>query len=193
MSSTASPFGLRPVFKLGGLGASLTRQGTITSAYGTAIGQYDPVKLLAGVLVRAAGTNAGDATGGIIGCFMGVEYTDANGRRQVSNQWIASLVATNIIAYYTDDPFITYEVQANGAIAQSNVGNEIDFVSPTLNTTTGLSTTPADTATISSGAQRLLRIVGLTPGPDNVYGDAFTVIQVQIAKHQFVTPVIGVA
>lgn len=193
MSSTASPFGMRPVYKFGGTPASLTLPTTITSGYATAIGQGDPVKLAGGVITRAGGTNATDTTGGIIGCFMGVEYTDSNGRRQESNQWIASLTATNIVAYITADPFITYEVQANGSIAQSNVGAEIDFVSPTLNTTTGLSTTAVDTATISTGAQRLLRIIGITPGPDNAYGDAFTIIQVQIAKHQWVTPVVGVA
>lgn len=193
MSSTASPFGLRPVYKAGGTPASLTMTSTITSGYGTAIFANAPVKLGGGILVAAVGTTAGDATGGIVGTFMGVEYTDANGRRQESNQWIAGLTGTNIIAYYTADPYLTYEVQANGSIAQSNVGAQIDFVAAAGNTTTGLSTTAVDTATISTGAQRLLRIVGLTPGPDNAFGDAFTIVQVQIAKHQFVTPVIGIA
>ena len=79
MSSTASPFGLRPVYKFGGTPASLTLPGLIASGYATSIGQGDPVKLLAGNLVRAVGTNAGDATGGIIGTFMGVEYNDTTG------------------------------------------------------------------------------------------------------------------
>lgn len=193
MSSTASPFGLRAVIKEGGTPVSLLAAGTIASGYGTAIGSGDPVKLLAGNLVRAVGTNAGDATGGIIGMFDSVTYLDSNGKPVKTNYWVASTVATNIIAYYVRDPYTIFEVQANATLAASSIGSELDFVSPTQNALTGLSTTAADASTLSTGAQRLLRIVGLTPGVDNAWGDSFPIIQVQIAKHQWVTPVVGVA
>ena len=200
MSATLGPFGLRPIQKLGGTPVSVPKYSTITSGYATAIGAYDPVKLVGGVLQRAAGTAATDGAsltlGGIIGTFLGCEYTDANGRRQESNQWLASLVATNIIAYYTEDPYITYEIQANGSIAQSNVGNEADFLVSSLgpaNTTVGISGALLDPTTISNSVQKLLRIVGLTPGPSNAYGDAFTIVQVQIAKHQFAYPQVPIA
>lgn len=195
MSSIASPFGLRPSHRAGGIGVSLRRAlaGGIPSGYATAIGENSPIKLGGGNLVAAVGTNAGDSTGGIIGAFAGVEYTDANGRRQESNQWLANTVATNIIAFYYDDPYMTYEVQANGTLNQTAIGSEIDFNNVTVNTTTGQCTGSVDTTTLSSGAQRLLRIIGITPGADNAFGDAFTIVQVQIAKHQWVTPVIGVA
>lgn len=195
MSAASAPFGLRPVLKAGGTPVSLTMAGTIASAYGTAIGEGDPVKLLAGNLVRAVGTQAGDTTGGIIGSFMGVEYTDANGRRQVSNQWLAATVATDIIAYYTADPYTTYEIQCNATLAASQVGNELDManIGP-ANAIVGISGATADVSTIiTTGTQRLLRIIGLRPAPDNAFGDAFPVILVQIAKHQWVTPVTGVA
>jgi hypothetical protein len=168
--------------------------GGIASGYGTAIGENSPVKMLAGLLVAAVGTASGDSTGGILGTFQGVEYTDAQGVRQESNQWLASTVATNVVAYYTDNPYVTYEVYANGSIAQANNGNEIDFNNVTVNTSTGLCTGTVDTTTLSgSGTQRLLRIVGITPGADNAFGDAFTIVQVQIAKHQFVSPVTGIS
>lgn len=187
MSSTAGPFGLRAVIKAGGTPSSLSVQGTITSGTATAIGEGDAIKLAGGVIVRAGGV-IGTDTSGILGCFMGVEYTDSNGRRQESNQWIAALTGTNIVCYYTDDPYITYEVQANGPVTQSQVGGECDLAAPSLNTTTGLSTTPLDTvgAFSQSGAAKLFRITGFSPGPDNVPGDAFTIVRVQIAKHQFV-------
>ena len=198
MSLTAAPFGLRPVQKLGGSPVSMSLQSTITSGYATAIGLYDPVKLVAGVLQRATGLAATDGAsltvGGIVGCFMGVEFTDANGRRQESNQWLASLVATSITAYYTMDQYITYEIQANGSIAQSQVGAQCDFatVGP-ASTVTGLSGAALDTSTLSTAVQKELRIVGLTPGPFNAYGDAFTIVQVQIAKHQFAFPQVPIA
>lgn len=196
MSSVAAPFGMRPVFKSGGTPASLNMRGTIASGYATSIGEGDPVKLLAGNLIRAGGTNGTDTTGGIVGAFMGVEYLDSTGKPVESNQWIASTVATNIVAYYVADPYATYEVQANGSLAAVSLGQEIDFVAGSLgpaSALTGLSGGSVDTATLSSGAQRLLRIVGLSPAADNIFGDAFTNVLVQVAKHQFVTPVIGIA
>lgn len=198
MSSVNAPFGLRPVYKSGGTPASLTLMGTITSGYGTAIFEGDAVKLVGGVLVSADGRAASDTTGGIIGTFMGVEYTDANGRRQESNQWIASLSATNIVAYYTADPYITYEIQANGSVTQAQVGGEVDILNTSQaagSTVTGLSVAVANISSgyNANGTQRTLRIVGLTPGADNAFGDAFTVIQVQIAKHQWTNPITGVA
>ena len=194
----------------GGIGLSITNApgmdpvsfrkalpGGIASGYATAIGEGSPVKLLAGVLVAAVGTAAGDSTGGIIGTFLGCEYNDSNGVHQESNQWIASTAyqAGSMVAYYTDDPYITYAVWANGSIPQATgVGYEIDFNNVTVNTTTGLCTGTVDTTTLSgSGTQRLLRIVGITPGADNAFGDAYTIVNVQIAKHQFVSPVTGVS
>lgn len=194
MSSTLAPFGLRAVIKAGGTTASLTVTAPIASAYGTAIGDGDPVKLLAGNLVRAVGLAASDTTGGIIGSFQGVEYVDSVGKPQWSPQWVASTVATSVVAYYYADPYITYEIQANGTLTSAAVGQQIDFatVGP-ANTFTGLSGASADIATLASGTQKEMRIVGLRAAPDNAWGDAFPIILVQIAKHQFVTPVIGVA
>jgi hypothetical protein len=198
MSATNAPFGLRIVQKLGGTPVSLTEQGTITSGYATAIGFGDPVKLVAGVLQRATGLAATDGAsltvGGIVGAFMGVEYTDANGRRQESNQWLASTVATNIVAYYSFDPYITYEIQANGSIAASQIGAQADFATlGPASTTIGISGGVLDTATISTSVQKELRIVGLSPGPFNAYGDAFTIVKVQIAKHQYAFPQVPIA
>ena len=192
MSSTSLPFGLRPIQKLGGTPASLSVIGTIATGYSTAIGLNSPVKLLAGNLVAAAGV-IGTDTKGILGTFLGVEYKDASGQPHESNNWPASTTATLIVAYYTFDPYITYEIQANGSIAQSNVGAEADFANVTVNSTTGWSGATLDTASISTSAQKIMRIVGITPGPDNAFGDAFTIVQVQIAAHQYLTPITGIA
>lgn len=194
MSSVAGPFGLRAVIKAGGTPASLSVQGTITSGTATSIGEGDPVKLLNGVIVRANGL-IGTDTVGILGTFMGVEYTDANGRRQESNQWVGGTVATSIVCFYTDDPFITYEIQANGPVTQAQVGGECDMTTTTLNTTTGLSNVALDTVGqfSQSGAAKLLRIVGFSPAADNVPGDAFTIVRVQIAKPMYAFGVVGIA
>jgi hypothetical protein len=182
MSSASAPFGLRPAFHPSG--TIRPKMGTVASAYGENIFMNGPVKF-----VEADGTlgNA-DPTERAVGVFQGVEYTNAQGRQVVSNYWPSGTTPkanTPIMAYYTDDPWITYEIQGNGSITQANMGHYADWTALSGNTATGLSTVMLDTATILATINGL-QIVGFTPGPDNELGDAFTVVQVQIAEHQFV-------
>lgn len=183
MSSTAAPFGLQPVFKSGGTPASEALQSTILSTYATSILQGAPVKIgTNGTLELAA---AGDRA---IGIFQGVEYTPATGRRVVDNKWIASTVATDIVAYYTADPYLTYQIQANATMTIDDVGKQMDWTTATAgSTTTGLSSVALNVA--SSAANAGLRVVGLIPGPDNAWGDAFPIVLVQFSEHQFVADI----
>lgn len=189
MSTLSNPFGFRPSFHLGGTPVSETKRGAIATGYATTIAAGDCVKLVGGVLQRAA---AGDA---FVGVLLGVEYTDAGGKPNVSSYWPASTTATNIIASYTDDPYLTYEVQASGSIAQSNVGNQASILATAATVTSGggLSNETLDQSTLTTSGNLQWRIVGITPGPDNVYGDAFTIVQVQPSKHQFVAVVNAIA
>ena len=181
MSSVNAPFGLRPSFKSGGIVASTPLQNTIASAYAVNIYQGAPVKIGAnGTLELAA---VGER---FVGSFAGCYYIPTTGRPVWDNKWIASTVlaaGTTCFAYYTRDPQITYEIQANGAMLQSTMGEQFDTTVATAgNATTGLSSVALDTASTAANAQ--LRVVGITPGPDNDWGDAFTVVQVQISEHQ---------
>ena len=177
MSSVASPFGLRPALHPSGV--IRQNQGTIASGYATAIFQFSPVAIDAtGVLVvAAAGARA-------VGVFLGVEYTGTDGRRRFSNQWVASTVGSDIVAYYSQDPSITYEIQANATLDITSMGQQYDWVALAGNTTTGLSSVSLDVA--SAAANAGLRVVGLNPGPDNAWGDSFPIVQVQISEHQLV-------
>ena len=182
MSSVATPYGLRPAFKSGGIAASESKAGTIASAYNTTILEGAPVALAADgtITLAAAGARA-------VGVFMGVEYTPQTGRPVVDNKWIANTVATNIVCYYTDDPYLTYLIQANGSIQQSDIGSQANWTTATAgSTTTGLSSVALDTATLTNSGNAGLRIIGIPPAPDNAPGDAFTEVLVQISQHQFV-------
>lgn len=177
MSSVASPFGLKPAFHPSGCIRQL--QGTIASAFGTDIFQFSPINIAAdGTLVPTAPGNP------IIGSFMGVEWTGTDGRRRVGNRWEANTVGTDIVAYYTEDPSIIYEMQADATLALAQIGNQYDFTALAGNAVTGLSSVALDAA--SGGANNTLRIVGLNPAPDNIFGDAFPTLQVQISDHQYV-------
>lgn len=190
MSSVSAPFGLRPALHISGTVRPWS--GTIASGYATNIFQNAPVQIS-----NTAGTGNGTlivapAGDRAIGTFQGCEFTlTSDGRRHVSNWWAASQVATDIVAYYTRDAWVTYEIQANGSIAQSNVGNQADWTangSANGNTVTGLSSVQLDTATLVDGEGGVetagLRIIGLSPYVDNAFGDSFTIVLVEISEHQ---------
>ena len=178
MSTTSQPFGLRPSFSPSGVVRPTAY--TILTGYASNILQNQPVKIGTDGTIQAAAI--GDR---FIGTFQGVEFTDSDGRRRVSNKWTASTAATDVIAYVTLDPTIVYEIQANGPIAVTDIGKQADFTTITAGSTvTGLSALMLDTATLTDSGNASLRIIDIASGPDNAFGDSFTVVQVQISEHQ---------
>jgi hypothetical protein len=178
MSTTSQPFGLRPAYSPSGTLRPAAY--TIVTGYAANILQNQPVKIAADGSIQAAAIGER-----FIGTFQGVEFTDSDGRRRVSNKWTASLAATDIVAYVTLDPTMVYEIQANGSIALTDIGSQADFTTITAGSTvTGLSALMLDQATLTNSGNASLRIIGVAPGPDNAFGDNFTIVQVQIAEHQ---------
>lgn len=178
MSTTSQPFGLRPAYSPSGVVRPTAY--AIATGYSSNILQNQPVKIGTDGNIQAAAI--GDR---FIGTFQGVEFTDSDGRRRVSNKWTASIAATDIVAYVTLDPTIVYEIQANGSIAVTDIGKQADFTTITAGSTvTGLSALMLDTATLTDTGNASLRIIDVAPGPDNAFGDAYTIVQVQISEHQ---------
>ncbi len=176
MSNTVNaPFGFQPVYHSSGYVRPQAM--TMTDNYGSNILQYQPVKIAAGVVVPAA---VGDA---FVGTFMGVEFTDSDGRRRVSNKWVGGNIGTNIVAYITLDPLIFYQIQSTAAINVDDIGEQFDFGTPTAGSlTTGLSAATLDAASSAANAQ--MRLIGITPGADNAFGDTYVICQVEISEHQ---------
>lgn len=191
MSSINAPFGLRPAFHPSGTIRPVA--GTITTLYNANIFMNSPVGIIAdGSIALAAAGGVGVA--GACGAFQGVEYNPtATGPRVVSNMWPANTAAVNIVAYFTQDPTIVYEIQANATLTQAAIGQQFDWSANNTNsgnTVTGLSNVTLDVA--SSAANAGLRVIGLTPGPDNAWGDAFPIVQVQLSEHQFVATIAAI-
>lgn len=179
MSQTQAPFGLRPAYSPSGI-VRPGPLGTIVSAHPADIFQNEPIMINAGgfIVGAAAGNRA-------IGTFQGVEYDDTEGRHRVSNRWVANTVATNVRAYYIQaQDSVMYEIQANGVLAQADIGQQYDWDALAGSTITGLSSVALDTA--SAAANAGLRILGLNPGPDNELTDPFPIVLVQISEHQTV-------
>ena len=179
MSSTSAPFGLRPSYSPSGVVRPTAY--SIAANYATTIYQNQPVKLVDGNLEAAA---VGDR---FIGTFQGVEWDDSDGRHRVSNKWTAQSGATNIVAYATLDPTIVYEIQSNAALTAADIGGQYDFTAASGSSVVGNSTQMLDVASLANNAS--LRVVGITPGSNNAWGDTYVVVQVQIAEHQNVADV----
>lgn len=182
MSSQLNPFGLRPAYSPSGI----VRPGPlveIASAAAFDIFQNSPVALdtNGNLVLPAPGARA-------IGTFQGVEYDDTEGRHRVSNRWVANTIATNIRAYYiAAQDSMVYEIQSDDTLTIAAIGDQFDWTAITGSTITGLSSVALDASSaVGAGNNAGLRVIGLNPGPDNEFGDAFPVVLVQISEHQFV-------
>lgn len=183
MSATNAPFGLRPAFHPSGLDRATALTDGIVSAYNTAILKGQAVKYVTGGVIQPAA--AGDA---FVGAFAGVEFTDTTGRHRVSNNWPANTAyqTGSCIAYFYADPNIVYEIQADGSLPQTSIGDEADLSNATAgSTTTGLSQATLSTTLVGAGNSAQMRIVNLAPYPGNDWGDSFTIVRAVIAEFQF--------
>ena len=194
MSTTSAPRGLKPIGILGGAPfAGSTREYLIKSGYSTAIFNGDVVGFADvanstddGHLVRE--TAAGEVNP--IGVFLGVSYTDPNTSQPTFKQhYPGSISASDIKAVVAVHPHTLYEVQADGAVAQTSLGMTIDLVQTSSgNTTTGNSGLQADASTASVGGE-LFKIVDFVNRPGSSVGDAFTdlVVMLSPAENAFLT------
>ena len=221
MSLAYNPYGLiptahesgivRPAFGSGGaqpLGGYGIASGYANNIFQGAPIQIDPTPTSNIVLAPALGASVATpaATNKILGSFQGVEFTLATGRRTVSNFWPAGTVpftGSQTVAWITRDPRIRYEIQANGPVPATSMGTLASITtngSANGNTTTGFSTVGLDTTagnftnpgTANPTFLNQLRIVGFSQRIDNLPGDAFTQVVVEIALHQDL-PLPGVA
>lgn len=182
MSAVSAPFGFRPAYHVSGFDRS--RKYAIAAAYGTQLNEFQPVILNTNGTVTV-GAGAAD----LLGVFMGCEYVDATGKPNVSRFWPAAqtvLSGTTPIAWVDDDPQTVYEVQSDGSIAQTAIGDQADLSNISAVTSFGQSQCTLSASLAGAGVQAQFRIVGFGQALDNLPGDAFTVVQVQIARHQFV-------
>lgn len=192
MSATSAPFGLRPAFHPSGLDRAQALANGIPSGFASDILKGQPVLYVAGSGTIEPVNATGDA---VSGAFAGVEFTDTTGRRRVSNFFPANTAyqTGSCVAYFYNDPNIVYEIQAAGSIAQTSIGLDANFSNFAAgSTTTGLSQAKLNASVLSTGVQGQVQILDIAPYPDNDWGDAFTIVRVQIARRQIAAVVPGI-
>ena len=150
------PYGLIPVNLIGGqVFAGSTRMIPIASGYGSSLYFGDPVKFTSdGTLITSglAYNSAAAETGGTLGVFLGCEYTPAGGPlygKQRFQSWAANTVASDAVAYVSDDP----DIIIKAAIIQYNAstGPVIGCV-PALALGTNLTSMATATANNGTGS-----------------------------------------
>jgi hypothetical protein len=124
-------------------------------------------------------TNAlpvGTTLRGSLGVFVGCEYVNAQGQLIHSQYYPSGYAApsgTAIKAYVIDDPNVLFQVQLDGTIAQSDIGQNTFFAAAqstsTGSTTKGTSTSALDATTVATTAA--FRIVAAVSPISDAYPD----------------------
>lgn len=191
MTAVSAPFGFTPVYHPTGLDRGIRR--TIASGYGTAIYKGAMVTMNTnGTITLAA------AAADFLGVFAGVEYVDPSGKPNYSPYWPAGQTTfngglSNPNAYVWEDALTVFEVQANGPVPQAAIYDQADVVNVGAgNVLIGLSTSGLNSTLVGVGVQGQWRIVGFRLSADNAPGDAFTVVQVQMARQQTIANKVAV-
>tara|TARA_A100001388_G_scaffold129405_1_gene95810 strand:+ start:94 stop:690 length:597 start_codon:yes stop_codon:yes gene_type:complete len=197
MSATSAPRGLKPIGLLGGMPfAGSTREYLIKSGYATAIFNGDVVGLADtanstddGFIVREPVASEVNP----IGVFLGVSYTDPSTGQLTHKQFYpGSIAASDIKAIVSVNPFTLYEVQADDAIAQTQLGMTADLVQTQAGSTvTGNSGVQLDASTASVGGE-LFKIIDFVDRVGSTIGDAKTdvIVMMNQTEHAFLADAI---
>ncbi len=186
MASTATPYGMRPVMNRNGqpYSGGTARAYKLTVDNSIAIYTNGLVTIAAGApngvgTAPAAGTLS---TNSPIGICTGVQYTDPTMKYTLFGQYLPvnAITAgyTNVLIFVQDDPGALFQVQANAAVTQASIGLNIQLLTLTGNSTTGLSNitvgSPATTNTLPLRIVDLVNQSSFFGGGLSVPGDAFT-------------------
>ena len=205
MANADTPFGLRAVGHPLGLSKARITAYAVASDYGTALFPGDPViktstanaaaisapgvgDLPAGSLSEVAKATAG-TTNKITGVIVGVAANpDALGRRYIPAN-------TGGIVFVNNDPLTEYEIQADGAIAATQVGlNAVLIYTNAGDTNTGQSGAELDSGTTTAPATTVgfqMNILGVVPRADNEVG-SLAKCRVRINQHTETAASVGI-
>lgn len=199
MSAIASPYGLRPVAKIGYNPMTHgQREFKVSANNAAAMYVGDIIQLTAGQ-PAAMGATPTTASAGVVGVCVGVRYSlpQAMGGAVMFGQYLPANAInagyTDVWVVVVDDPNTIFQVQASGAISAPAgvIGRNVPVGNFGGNAATGVSTVRAETGANGVGAVTTntvgFRIVGVVGGTE---GDAFPELLVKFngATHSYNNP-----
>jgi len=185
MATTASPYGLIPVKNADGSAYNGARDAYLLDPAGVAqnIGYGSVVILKDGFVQLSVKTGSANdtnnfaavANGGALGVFVGCEYINAQGQLIFDQHYPTGTL--NATAYVVTDPGVTFQAQADAAVAQALLGRNTFFASTpgatdSISTSTGKSVLAVDATAVDTTAG--FKIVGFSDRGESAVGDAFT-------------------
>lgn len=196
MATTSRPRGLQPVKMIGGRPANWGQTlYKIPDGYATAIFNGDPVVMTAsgstrGTIARMNATATATtitSSGTWLGVFLGCEYVDPTTKQPTWRQYYPGSITPasgSIYAHVIDDPDALFEIQADGALAQTTLGTNAAIIQTAVgNTTTGNSGLQLDASSVESTSSLPLRIVDFVTRPESSIGDTYTDAIVRLNTH----------
>lgn len=186
MSTTASPYGLRPI---GMVGHRPTSQGfreyAMTTNSATAIYTGDVIQLTAGQPAAMSATPT-TSSAGVIGVCVGVTYVDPTLKQTMFAQSLPANAITNgytsVKIRVVDDPDATFMLQADGSVTAASIGRNAplaNFGGSAINGTSTVRLTSGSIATTNTLAVRIVDLV--------VPGEAYTdcVVKLNFGVHTY--------
>lgn len=192
MSTAVSTRGMIPVKLLGGqpYNGAVTHY-PITSTYDVSIFKGDIVEIAPTDVSTTL--DSGDisrmthdaAMPNMLGVFMGCAYTDATMGFIHRQYWPAGQIATDAVAYICDDPDVIYEVQSDGIVLRTDVGENFEMVEALAGqTSTGNSRVQLANGTAGTAATLPLNLIGFPDRVGSTVGDAYTDCLVRLVTHR---------
>jgi len=187
MSTTATPYGLRPVKRADGMPYAGAVSHYLIDPAGVANNIFNGsiVQLTAaGYIELADGTgkdittnNFGGSSIGAAGVFVGCEYVNAAGQLVHAQYYPSAYAAptgTSITAYIVDDPNVLFQAQLDAVSGQDDIGTVTGFAAAQHATTSGGTafgnSTMALDATVQTTVGCLL-ICAFVSATDDTYPD----------------------
>jgi hypothetical protein len=183
MANVDKAFGLRPIGNLSATGAQKQYGYEIADNQSGTIFQGDLVTVFDGYVVKFAPATHTAA----VGVFNGCSYTDpTTGKPTFKNYYPGSVNITSgvIAADVLDDPAQLFLIQADGDVAQADIGKNADIVGTGGSTIYGVSSMELDSSTVANTAALNVKIVGLFNTPENEFGTNAVVV-VKINEHMY--------
>jgi len=185
MSTTNSPYGLRPINRNDGMPyAGATSQFLINPSSGAGTNLfYGQVVLIDAdgyiALSTATGAdlttnNLGGSSIGAWGVFVGASYINSQGQ-QIYGQYYPSGTTGVVTAYVITDPNVTFQAQLDGQVTQAALGANTFFAAAqstsTGSTRTGNSTSALESTVVTTAAA--FKIIGFASPLTDTYTEVF--------------------
>jgi hypothetical protein len=185
MALTSAPYGLKPVKLIGGQQfAGQIREIKMTTNSSAGIFNGDLVNIASGQPTAVTATPTTTANSNTpVGVCVGVRYTPPGFGEQHAQYLPANAITNgylNVWIKVVDDPDCLFLVQADGAVARSNIGKNAPLGNfSAQSTTTGNSKIQLVSASIATTNTLAVRIVDMLENGASTAGDTYTDVYVK--------------